>query len=248
MRSSTASLMAGSLLGTEYAMAASDSPTLKLVKDRGALNCTAHNGDYPGFAEIGKDGKWKVRDDVFVKFLRRKGPLTVGYGSPGRTGVELEFGTAMGERFEEPVILVKAAWGGHSLVRNFRPPSLADQLAGETPHVVTAGGTAAVIVAAYTALTVSWRPINRFAGWFFVPLGAATLYVCGITTNHCCETTARVGGNLGYDVLFALDATHTFDRAGPDGVVLSADELARATAASLHGEFAAVVSTQDLLR
>lgn len=58
----TASLMVGSLLGTEYAMAASDSPTLKLVKDRGALNCTAHNGDYPGFAEIGKDGKWKGLD------------------------------------------------------------------------------------------------------------------------------------------------------------------------------------------
>src|SRR6185295_12828036 len=49
--------------------------------------------------------------------------LTVGYGSPGRTGVELEFGTAMGSHFEEPVLLIKAAWGGHSLYKNFRPPS-----------------------------------------------------------------------------------------------------------------------------
>ena len=72
--------------------------------------------------------------------------------------------------------------------------------------------------------------------------------VCGITTNHCCETTARVGGNLGFDVLFALDATHTFDRQGPDGRWMSADELARATATSLHGEFATVVATADLTR
>ena len=44
-----------------------------------------------------------------------------------------------------------------------------------------------------------------------------------------------------------LDATHTFDRAGPDGAVLTADALARATAASLHGEAATVVGTRDLL-
>jgi nicotinamidase-related amidase len=72
--------------------------------------------------------------------------------------------------------------------------------------------------------------------------------VCGITTNHCCETTARVGANLGFDVRFALDATHTFDRPDPDGELMTADELARATATSLHGEFATVVRTDSLLR
>jgi nicotinamidase-related amidase len=77
--------------------------------------------------------------------------------------------------------------------------------------------------------------------------GAAGIVICGITTNHCCETTARVGGNLGHDVLFALDATHTFDRTGPDGSPMTGDELARATATNLHGEFATVVSTADLL-
>jgi nicotinamidase-related amidase len=73
--------------------------------------------------------------------------------------------------------------------------------------------------------------------------GLDGIAICGITTNHCCETTARVGGNLGFDVLFVLDATHTFDRESPNGGWMTADELARASATSLHGEFAAVVST-----
>jgi alpha-galactosidase len=77
------------------------------------------------FAHLRKDDQWVVRDDVFIKFLDRKGPLTVGYGSPGRTGAELEFGAAMGNYFDEPVILVKVAWGGHSLYKLFRSPSAA---------------------------------------------------------------------------------------------------------------------------
>ena len=70
--------------------------------------------------------------------------------------------------------------------------------------------------------------------------------ICGITTNHCVETTARVGANLGWDVLFVADACHTFDRRAPDGAVVPAEELARATVTSLHGEFATVLNTRDL--
>jgi nicotinamidase-related amidase len=77
--------------------------------------------------------------------------------------------------------------------------------------------------------------------------GIANVTICGITTNHCCETTARMAGNLGYAVSFVIDATHTFDRMGPDGQVVCADDLARVTAANLDGEFARVVSTRDVL-
>ncbi len=75
------------------------------------------------FKHLRKDGQWIVRDDVFIKFLDRKGLLTIGFGSPNATGSELEFGTIMGNHFAEPVVLIKAAWGGHSLFQNFRPPS-----------------------------------------------------------------------------------------------------------------------------
>jgi hypothetical protein len=75
------------------------------------------------FAHLRDGDKWVLRDDVFIKFLGRKGPLTMGYGSPGRTGAELEFGYMMGQHFEEPVVLIKAAWGGHSLFKLFRSPS-----------------------------------------------------------------------------------------------------------------------------
>lgn len=77
--------------------------------------------------------------------------------------------------------------------------------------------------------------------------GLRTLVLCGISTNHCVETTARMGANLGYDIRFVLDATHTFDRTGPDGRTLTADELARATATSLHGEFAQITATEDVI-
>src|SRR6187431_1350737 len=36
----------------------------------------------PYFAHFEKEGKWIERDDVWIKFLDRKGALTVGYGSP----------------------------------------------------------------------------------------------------------------------------------------------------------------------
>jgi nicotinamidase-related amidase len=77
--------------------------------------------------------------------------------------------------------------------------------------------------------------------------GVERIYICGITTNHCCDTTARVGGNLGYDVRFVLDATHTFDRADPAGEIVPAELIARVTATNLHDEFATVVDTASVL-
>ena len=78
--------------------------------------------------------------------------------------------------------------------------------------------------------------------------GISQFVVAGIQTNMCVETTARMGGNLGYDVVVAYDATHTFDLEGPFGWRRSADEVAQASAVSLHGGgFARVVTTKEVV-
>ena len=75
------------------------------------------------FEHVHVNGEYVVRDDVFINYLDRCGGLTAGYGSPNRIGVELEFGHVLGDHFEQPVLLIKTAWGGKSLYRDFRPPS-----------------------------------------------------------------------------------------------------------------------------
>jgi len=74
-----------------------------------------------------------VRDDVFVRFRNRSGVLAggltigyTGYGTPtGRhhIGPELQIGHQLGDATEQPVLLIKTAWGGKSLYKDFRPPS-----------------------------------------------------------------------------------------------------------------------------
>ncbi len=76
-------------------------------------------------------GRWTVRDDVWVRYQPedqplKAGPLTLGftaYGDRHHFGPELQFGHVMGDALPNQVLLIKTAWGGKSLYRDFRPPS-----------------------------------------------------------------------------------------------------------------------------
>jgi nicotinamidase-related amidase len=79
--------------------------------------------------------------------------------------------------------------------------------------------------------------------------GIDHVVVTGIRTEQCCETTARVASDLGYRVTFVLDATATVPLPRWDGRgVLDPDEVMARTASALHGRFAEVVLSEQLLR
>jgi len=77
-----------------------------------------------------KEGRWTVRDDVWVWFKTKPGLKTggltigfTGYGGKHHIGPELQFGHVIGDCLDNQVLLIKTAWGGKSLYKDFRPPS-----------------------------------------------------------------------------------------------------------------------------
>jgi nicotinamidase-related amidase len=85
------------------------------------------------------------------------------------------------------------------------------------------------------------------------------LTLCGIRTEQCCETTARVAADLGYRVTLVIDATATSPiehRDAPRGRSLAeiladprtlpADEIIARTEYALAGRFAAIATVGEL--
>jgi nicotinamidase-related amidase len=89
--------------------------------------------------------------------------------------------------------------------------------------------------------------------------GLQDLVICGIRTEQCCETTARVASDLGFDVTFVTDATATTPiphRDFParrsvaeilaDPRTLHTADIITRTEYALAGRFATIAAVADL--
>ncbi|MEI7899563.1 MAG: sialate O-acetylesterase [bacterium] len=93
---------------------------------------------------------WTVRDDVFItvgdwphdgsKDAGKHGGLAPNYGGFRSRGIgpELGIGHALGYYYDEPVLLVKVAFGGCSLSVDMRPPSSGGKVGEKYPQIVKA--------------------------------------------------------------------------------------------------------------
>jgi nicotinamidase-related amidase len=79
-------------------------------------------------------------------------------------------------------------------------------------------------------------------------LGVRRLVITGIQTEQCCETTARLASDMGYDVDFVTEATMTFPIAHPDlPEELSTDKVIRRTEYVLRKRFARIARVEPLV-
>lgn len=89
--------------------------------------------------------------------------------------------------------------------------------------------------------------------------GVREVVICGIRTEQCCETTARVASDLGYEVVFVTEATATtplphwmmpadatLDEILADPRTLSPEVITERTEYALAGRFATIRTLDEL--
>lgn len=103
-----------------------------------------------------------------------------------------------------------------------------------------------------TGERVVWKPLNSKPigpelEAYLRQRGFRQLIFAGLTTDHCVSTTVRVAANLGIAdpgrIIVVADATAAWAKAGID-----AETVHNVSVASLEGEFAEIMRTEDVVK
>ncbi|MEO1259235.1 MAG: sialate O-acetylesterase [Bacteroidota bacterium] len=94
----------------------------------GTLEDVIQNDAEGNWSAVGEPGNWNTLDDVSLYFENNgntiRSNVTVGQGANSNLiGPELMFAHQLDAYYDDPVLIIKTAWGGKSLAVDFRPPS-----------------------------------------------------------------------------------------------------------------------------
>lgn len=73
------------------------------------------------------------------------------------------------------------------------------------------------------------------------------LVIVGVSTNNSVEATVRAGFGLGFDITLPRDACYTYDKTDLHGTLRPADEWHLMALSNLHGEYATVLTTDEVI-
>ncbi len=105
---------------------ADDPVTAELLKELRQDDGTLREFDNVSISSIGSAGE---NADGWIE---QTGRLKAGFGAnPDKLGPELTFGLTMSKSLQEPILIIKTAWGGKSLMTDFRPPSAGPRVFSE---------------------------------------------------------------------------------------------------------------------
>jgi hypothetical protein len=188
--------------------------------DPGSLMDVIRNDVDGNWSEIGEAGHWTTLGGASLYFARStdtvRTQVTAGQGAyPDLIGPELMFAHKLDAYYEDPVLIIKTAWGGKSLAVDFRPPSAGGKT-GESYNqmIKTVRDVTHNIASEFPDMGASEFEISGFAWFQGWNDGASDAYLNEYESNliHLVNDVRNDLGNPGLPVVIASSGHGGYER------------------------------------
>ena len=137
--------------------------------DPGSLVDVIQNDAEDIWSAVGEVGNWNTAEGAYLHFANDgdtiRANVTVGQGdNPNLIGPELMFAHQLDAYYDDPILIIKTAWGGKNLAVDFRPPS--------------AGGETGTY---YDAMIQTVREVTQNLGSEFPEMGVTDFEISGFS-------------------------------------------------------------------